>query len=159
MESKQNKIKIISIFGRGAVVALGLSLSILFTSSLGVSAQENNSGPVSAPAYWQWAPTPPMGWNSWDCFGTTVTEAQTKAQADFMAAKLKPHGWQYIVVDIQWYQPTATGHDYKEGAKLAMDGFSRLVPAPENFHRRPAIAGSRRSPIMSIPKGLSSAFT
>ena len=29
-----------------------------------------------------WAPTPPMGWNSWDNFATTVTEAQTKAQAD-----------------------------------------------------------------------------
>src|SRR6185312_1721457 len=80
-----------------------------------------------------WAPTPPMGWNSWDCFGTTVTEAQTKAQADVMAEKLKSHGWQYIVVDIQWYQPTATGHDYVKDAKLTMDEFSRLVPAPEKF--------------------------
>ena len=26
------------------------------------------------------APTPPMGWNSWDIFGTTVTEKQTKEQ-------------------------------------------------------------------------------
>jgi len=80
-----------------------------------------------------WAPVPPMGWNSWDCFGTTVTEAQTKAQTDYMAANLAAHGWQYIVVDIQWYQPTAKGHDYKAGAKLAMDAFSRLVPAPEKF--------------------------
>ena len=86
-----------------------------------------------APDYHAWAPTPPMGWNSWDCFGTTVTEAQTKAQADFMAAKLKAHGWQYIVVDIQWYEPSAKGHDYKKDAKLAMDDFSRLVPAPEKF--------------------------
>ena len=84
-------------------------------------------------AFHNWATTPPMGWNSWDCFGTTVTEKQTKAQTDFMAEKLKSHGWQYIVVDIQWYQPTATGHDYKEGAKLAMDEYSRLVPAPEKF--------------------------
>jgi len=90
---------------------------------------------MAAPAsdFHAWAPSPPMGWNSWDCFGTTVTEAQTKAQTDFMAEKLKAHGWQYIVVDIQWYQPTATGHDYKAGAKLTMDAFSRLVPAPEKF--------------------------
>ena len=54
-----------------------------------------------SPAFLDWAPTPPMGWNSWDCFATTVTEAQTKEQADFMAAELKAHGWQYIVVDIQ----------------------------------------------------------
>jgi hypothetical protein len=79
------------------------------------------------------APTPPMGWNSWDCFGTTVTEAQTKQQTDFMAEKLKVHGWQYIVVDIQWYQPTARGHGYEKGAKLTMDEFSRLMPAPEKF--------------------------
>ena len=58
-----------------------------------------------APGYWKWAPTPPMGWNSWDCFGTTVTEAQAREQADFMAEKLKPHGWEYLVVDIQWYEP------------------------------------------------------
>jgi hypothetical protein len=81
----------------------------------------------------QWAATPPMGWNSWDAFGTTVTETQIKQQADFMAAKLNAHGWQYITVDIQWYQPTAKGHSYEEGATLAMDGSSRLVPALEKF--------------------------
>ena len=89
----------------------------------------------AAPAtdYHAWAPTPPMGWNSWDNFGTTITEAQTKQQADYMAEKLKPHGWQYLVVDIQWYQPSSQGHGYEKGAKLAMDGYSRLVPAPEKF--------------------------
>lgn len=89
----------------------------------------------AAPAadYHAWAPTPPMGWNSWDNFGTTITEEQTRQQADYMAEKLKRHGWQYIVVDIQWYQPSAKGHDYVKGAKLAMDGYSRLVPAPEKF--------------------------
>jgi len=80
-----------------------------------------------------YAPTPPMGWNSWDCFGTTVTEVQTKQQADFMAEKLAAHGWQYLVVDIQWYQPTAKGHEYEKNARLAMDRFSRLMPAPEKF--------------------------
>jgi len=67
-------------------------------------------------AFLSWAPTPPMGWNSWDCFATTVTEAQTKAQADFMADKLKAHGWQYIVVDIQWYEPNAKDHAYRKDA-------------------------------------------
>ncbi len=88
--------------------------------------------------YHAWAPTPPMGWNSWDCFGTTITEAQTRAQTDFMAKKLKAHGWQYVVVDIQWYQPTAKGHGYEKDARLTMDEFSRLVPAPEKF---PSAAG------------------
>ena len=85
------------------------------------------------PGYWAWAQTPPMGWNSWDGFATTVTEAQTRAQADFMAQKLHQHGWQYIVVDIQWYEPNATGFDYHKGAKLDMDEFGRLMRATNKF--------------------------
>jgi alpha-galactosidase len=88
---------------------------------------------IAAGDYHDYASTPPMGWNSWDCFGTTVTEGQVRQQADFMAEKLKVHRWQYIVVDIQWYQPTAKGHEYQKDAHLAMDGFGRLIPAPEKF--------------------------
>lgn len=93
-----------------------------------------------APAFHAWAPTPPMGWNSWDCFATTVTEEQTKAQADYMAAHLKAHGWQYIVVDIQWYEPGAKSHAYRDDAKLTMDGHGRLLPAPNRF---PSSTGGR----------------
>ena len=59
-----------------------------------------------------------MGWNSWDCFATTVTEAQTKAHADYMAEKLARYGWEYVVVDIQWYEPNAKSFDYRHNAKL-----------------------------------------
>jgi alpha-galactosidase len=79
------------------------------------------------------APTPPMGWNSWDSYGTSVTEAQVKANADVMARDLAKYGWQYIVVDIQWYEPTAQGHDYKPGAALTMDEYGRLTPAVNRF--------------------------
>jgi hypothetical protein len=79
------------------------------------------------------APTPPMGWNSWDSYGTTVTEAEVKANADYMAARLKPHGWQYIVVDIQWSEPNARAHGYRPNAELAMDAYGRLIPAPNRF--------------------------
>jgi hypothetical protein len=85
------------------------------------------------PIFWSWAQTPPMGWNSWDGFATTVTEAQTRAQADFMAANLHRHGWEYIVVDIQWYEPNATGFDYRKNAKLEMDEYGRLMPATNKF--------------------------
>ncbi len=91
--------------------------------------------PALSPAadFHAWAPRPPMGWNSWDNYGTTVTEAQTRAAADFMAQKLKGCGWQYVVVDIQWYEPHAQGHEYRNGATLAMDGYGRLQPAPNRF--------------------------
>ncbi|MCH5717961.1 alpha-amylase family protein [Niabella hibiscisoli] len=51
----------------------------------------------------QWAQTPPMGWNSWDCYGPTVEEHEVKANADYMAKYLKPYGWEYVVVDIRWF--------------------------------------------------------
>jgi len=79
------------------------------------------------------APTPPMGWNSWDSYGTTVTEAEVKANADFMAAKMKSHGWEYIVVDIQWSDPQAKAHGYRANAELTMDDQGRLTPAVNRF--------------------------
>jgi hypothetical protein len=79
------------------------------------------------------APTPPMGWNSWDSYGTTVREENVKANADWMAEHLVKYGWKYIVVDIQWYEPNAQGHDYKPGAPLTMDEYGRLVPAVNRF--------------------------
>ena len=91
------------------------------------------SARAADPAYWAWAPTPPLGWNSWDGFATTVTEAQTRAQADVMKAKLATHGWEYIVVDIQWYEPYATGFDYRKDAKLDLDEWGRLIPATNKF--------------------------
>jgi hypothetical protein len=50
-----------------------------------------------------------------------------------MAAQLKAFGWQYIVVDIQWYEPGATGHNYRADAVLTMDQHGRLLPAPNRF--------------------------
>ena len=49
------------------------------------------------------APCPPMGWNSYDYYSTTVTEEQVRTNARVLAEKLKPFGWEYVVVDIQWY--------------------------------------------------------
>jgi hypothetical protein len=79
------------------------------------------------------APTPPMGWNSWDAYGTTVTEADVKANADVMASGLKQFGWQYIVIDIQWYEPFAKAHGYRPNARLQMDEYGRLIPAVNRF--------------------------
>jgi hypothetical protein len=74
-----------------------------------------------------------MGWNSWDSYGTTVREDQVKANADVMARDLARYGWKYIVVDIQWYEPNAEGHEYKPGARLSVDQYGRLLPAVNRF--------------------------
>jgi hypothetical protein len=69
----------------------------------------------------------------WDSFGTTVTQAEVKANADYMGANLKSHGWQYIMVDIQWSEQNPKIHGYRPNADLAMDQFGRLIPAPNRF--------------------------
>lgn len=83
------------------------------------------------------APIPPMGWNSYDYYDTAVNEQQVKANADYMAEHLKEFGWEYIVVDIQWYAYGAGTMRHKfqyiPFSKLEMDEYSRLLPCPERF--------------------------
>ncbi len=75
----------------------------------------------------------PMGWNSWDCYGAAVDEETVRKNADFMAKKLKQYGWEYAVVDIQWSNPDASGHEYQPFTELCMDEYSRLIPAEKRF--------------------------
>ena len=79
------------------------------------------------------AGTPPMGWNSWDCYGAAVTEEAVRRNADYMAKHLKAYGWEIVVVDIQWYQPTAVNHQYEPFSALCMDEYGRLLPAENRF--------------------------
>ncbi len=80
-------------------VVYSLLLVVLGLAALPVGAADAQSNPL--------APTPPMGWNSWDCYGPSVRESEVKANADYMAKYLARHGWQYVVVDIQWAEPNA----------------------------------------------------
>jgi len=79
------------------------------------------------------ANTPPLGWNSWDCYGAAVREEEVKGNADYMAEFLKPYGWEYVVVDIQWYEPGANSSVYRPFVPLEMDEYSRLIPAVNRF--------------------------
>lgn len=88
--------------------------------------------------------TPPMGWNSYDYYDTTVTEKDVKANADYMAAHLKEHGWEYVVVDIEWYAHNAGSRreewQYIPFEEVEMDEYSRLLPDPARF---PSAAGGK----------------
>jgi hypothetical protein len=88
--------------------------------------------------HWNFAPKPPMGWNSYDAFGDSVTEAETLANASYMREKLLSHGWNTIVIDFRWYDPVITLNDClltkeRAGAKLTADQYGRLLPSPEKF--------------------------
>lgn len=81
------------------------------------------------------AQTPPMGWNSWDCYAAAVTEEQILENAKYMESHLKDFGWEYIICDIQWSDPVAGtgGSEYIPFTKLHMDNYSRLIPAENRF--------------------------
>ena len=81
------------------------------------------------------APKPPLGWNSWDCYGPAVNEEQLLGNAKYMAEHLKPFGWEYIVCDIQWYEPEAGKYhwDYNRFAQLCLDEYGRVIPDPVRF--------------------------
>jgi alpha-galactosidase len=97
----------------------------LLTMSLSVYAQND---------FKQWAQTPPMGWNSWDCYGPTVTEQEVKANADYMAANLKKYGWEYIVVDIRWFVENDKAGGYNQtDPRYVMDEYGRYLPAVNRF--------------------------
>lgn len=83
------------------------------------------------------AKKPPMGWNSYDYYDTTVTEKDVRANAEYMAAHLKPYGYEYIVIDIQWSDPNAGKNRPKEQyinfSHLCLDEYSRQIPAENRF--------------------------
>lgn len=90
------------------------------------------------------AETPPMGWNSYNCFGSAVHEDEVRANADYLAKNLKQHGWQYIVVDFLWSYDNPPGsnignpgqlrlHDGSYIPWLTMDKWGRLMPQPNKF--------------------------
>jgi hypothetical protein len=86
------------------------------------------------------APTPPMGWNSWLCYGMSVSEDEVRANAYYMAEKLAKHGWKYVVIDIRWSEPNPMPHGYRMSAELTLDEYGRLIPDPNRF---PSSAGSK----------------
>jgi len=79
------------------------------------------------------APTPPMGWNSWDAYGTTINEGDFKANAEWFARYLKPFGWQYVVVDMEWYVTNPVPEGNSKASQFSIDEYGRYIPALNRF--------------------------
>lgn len=103
------------------------NLIVFFFLSLCSAAQE-------VQPFHQWAATPPMGWNSWDCFGPTVTESEVKANTDYMSKYLKSSGWEYIIVDIRWFVANDKANGYNQtDPQYSIDQYGRFTPALNRF--------------------------
>ena len=91
------------------------------------------------------AATPPMGWNSWDAYGETVSEADIRANAQWMAEHLKSFGWQYVVVDSGWYVTNHSSGTNAESAQFSLDPFAATRLRSTPFLRRRKMRASSRS--------------
>ncbi len=102
------------------------------------------------------APTPPMGWNSWDAYGTTVNEQQVRANADWMAKHLKDVGWSYVVIDMEWFVKNPTAQGGSKTNEFATDAHGRYVPAENRFPS--AAGGAGFAPLAAYVHGLGLKF-
>jgi len=79
------------------------------------------------------APTPPMGWNSWDSYGLRINEQQFRENVEVLAAKLKPFGYTYAVIDEGWYMVNPEDRPKPDLLKYAVDENGRFIPVTERF--------------------------
>ena len=98
-----------------------------------VNGETTSPGPLASATAEALAPTPPMGWNSWDSFGTTITEPDFKANAQWFAEHLKSFAWQYVVVDMEWFVTNPTPEGNSKTSHYSIDDHGRYTPAILRF--------------------------
>ncbi len=103
------------------------SIVVMCLLCFGVGASGRAQQPMSV------APTPPMGWNSWDSYGLTITEAQFRANVDVLRTRLKPFGWQYAVIDEGWFLVNPQDRPTPDKLVYAIDEHGRYVPVEARF--------------------------
>lgn len=97
-----------------------------------------NAQESSIETFRTWAPTPPMGWNSWDCYYSSANEKVVMDNARYIAEKgLDEYGWEYVVLDIRWYanHPSLGGGNYNQRGNqdCVLDEYGRYLPSPSRF--------------------------
>ena len=108
---------------------LALAVFLILGSSIRLLA----AGPAEHDSSSMMAATPPMGWNSWDGYGTTVKESDVKANAQWLAKHLKSSGWQYVVVDMEWFVTNPTPEGNSKKSDYSLDDSGRYSPAINRF--------------------------
>ncbi len=84
--------------------------------------------------------TPPMGWNSWNCFATEVSDEKVRAAADAMVnSGLINHGWTYINIDDCWEVSSREPAEHRrapDGHILTNSKFPDMKALADYIHAR-----------------------
>jgi hypothetical protein len=81
---------------------------------------------------------PMRGWNSFDCYGIFANERVLLENLEVFRDRLKPHGYEYFVLDAGWYShfPIAPGDEFPKSKKsidTEIDEYGRVVALPSLF--------------------------
>jgi len=107
------------------LIIFGVFIVLALSPVTGTRAKSPASESTPAPAL-----KPPLGWNSYDCFGMLATEQDIKVNADDMAARLKKFGWEYVVLDYLWFAEGLTARNVREKNPVQnIDEYGRLIPS------------------------------
>jgi alpha-galactosidase len=75
-------------------------LFVVFSFSIFALPQSGSQASLESPNL---APTPPMGWNSWNFFGDKVTEQDVRNAADALKVSgMRDDGYVYVNIDDSW---------------------------------------------------------
>lgn len=110
-------------------------MAATMTAMMGVTAAQAQT---AASDFRSWATDAPMGWNSWDCYYSSVNESQVMQNAHYLVDHdLVKYGWKYVVVDIRWYcnHPSLGGGNYNQRGTqgYVLDEYGRYLPSPTRF--------------------------
>ncbi|MBS1724551.1 MAG: NPCBM/NEW2 domain-containing protein [Armatimonadetes bacterium] len=110
--------------------------------------------------------TPPMGWNSWNCFATAVDEAKVRSAAKMFVEKgLVDHGWQYVNIDDCWSiiphsnDPVLGGPQRQPDGTIRTNGkFPSMKELTDSIHKMGLRAGIYSSPGPTTCGGYTSSY-
>jgi len=110
--------------------------------------------------------TPPLGWNSWNARGRSITDELIRKTADaFIDKGLVDHGWQYICIDDGWERSPDENDDLFEGPTRDANGrfltnrkFPDMKALGDYIHAKGLKYGMYSSPGPTTCQGLEASY-
>ena len=117
----------------GLIVAVSITACASISETAGRPPKPSVQKPIVS-----LAPKPPMGWNSFDSYGVYLHETAALKNLECMATILKPHGYEYFVIDSGWFaeytlRPGTIFSVEKHAKEIRINEFGHFLPSKTYF--------------------------